>query len=191
MLPTARWRASCSACGATTTSCPSRRRPPRRPGHRASTRRGPARLRPSASRPPSDAESPSSFSPCGSPVFSGAWRGETRRKRCRGGISMVPKGDIVRRGRRCQIAISDVLKHAITQAGSHDCLQLPGNWLGYVSIPNIDWWAEVPEYCCRERSICPLAFRHALFARDARNALRAHATASIKLVNDYKSYQRV
>lgn len=104
---------------------------------------------------------------------------------------MVPKGDIVRRGRRCQIAISDVLKHAITQTGSHDCLQLPGNWLGYVSIPSIDWWAEVPEYCCRERSICPLAFRHALFARDARNALRAHATASIKLVNDYKSYQRV
>lgn len=75
--------------------------------------------------------------------------------------------------------------------GPHDSLQLPGNWLGYVSIPGIDWWAEVPEYCCRERSIRPLAFRYALFARDARNALRAHATASIKLVNDYKSYQRV
>lgn len=28
---------------------------------------------------------------------------------------MVPKGDIVRRGRRCRIAIADVLKQAITQ----------------------------------------------------------------------------
>ena len=42
---------------------------------------------------------------------------------------MVPKGDIVRRVRRCRIAISDVLKHAITQTGSHDSLQSPGNWL--------------------------------------------------------------